>query len=267
MWISHSLAKNQHCISSILPICCMYIRPSVYWCHISLPLCNFFAVEYSQVDWHEFVLVETVNFRETETGKCTYTVFHQEPAYICTKHYYACEVVYLAVYCGVCCRLPTTTHTSDTTSTTTPAATEIWESCRRWYYTHLYTCLSVSSLNFFPSPFSSLSPSFLSHPPFRFSFLLLPPFSTPLPLPLPLLSFFSYSPLHSLSLPPSLLCSLLSGGEVEEIEMEVEEATDQPEEKQVLHHPFIRATYSSIHVHIPESGHSGTSEQGTLWGQ
>ena len=215
MWISHSLAKNQHCISSILPICCMYIRPSVYWCHISLPLCNFFAVEYSQVDWHEFVLVETVNFRETETGKCTYTVFHQEPAYICTKHYYAREVVYLAVYCGVCCRLPTTTHTSDTTSTTTPAATEIWESCRRWYYTHLYTCLSVSSLNFFPSPFSSLSPSFLSHPPFLLllsphppSFLLiLPPFSSSSLLSPPPSFLYSPSPSpssHSSPIHPSI---------------------------------------------------------------
>lgn len=28
----------------------------------------FSPVEYSQVDWHEFVLVETITFRENETG-------------------------------------------------------------------------------------------------------------------------------------------------------------------------------------------------------
>ena len=42
--------------------------------HSSHPLLCYFpllpyAVEYSQVDWHEFVLVETINFRETETGE------------------------------------------------------------------------------------------------------------------------------------------------------------------------------------------------------
>lgn len=27
-----------------------------------------FAVEYAQIDWHDFVLVETIDFRESETG-------------------------------------------------------------------------------------------------------------------------------------------------------------------------------------------------------
>ena len=36
-------------------------------CHLSSSL-SFLPVEYSQVDWHEFVLVETITFRENETG-------------------------------------------------------------------------------------------------------------------------------------------------------------------------------------------------------
>ena len=31
-------------------------------------VCFFVAVEYAQIDWHDFVLVETIDFRESETG-------------------------------------------------------------------------------------------------------------------------------------------------------------------------------------------------------
>ena len=31
-----------------------------------------FAVAFAQVDWHDFVVVETVNFREDEIGKKSY---------------------------------------------------------------------------------------------------------------------------------------------------------------------------------------------------
>ena len=27
------------------------------------------TVEYAQIDWHSFVIVETINFRESEAGK------------------------------------------------------------------------------------------------------------------------------------------------------------------------------------------------------
>ncbi len=26
-------------------------------------------MEYAQIDWHDFVIVETINFKESETGK------------------------------------------------------------------------------------------------------------------------------------------------------------------------------------------------------
>ena len=31
-------------------------------------------VEYSSIDWHDFVVVETINFRENETGQLLYSV-------------------------------------------------------------------------------------------------------------------------------------------------------------------------------------------------
>ena len=31
-------------------------------------------VEYSYIDWHDFVVVETINFRENETGQLLYSV-------------------------------------------------------------------------------------------------------------------------------------------------------------------------------------------------
>ena len=30
---------------------------------------HIFTVEYAQIDWHSFVIVETINFRESEAGK------------------------------------------------------------------------------------------------------------------------------------------------------------------------------------------------------
>ena len=37
----------------------------------------YFVVAFAQVDWHDFVVVETVNFREDEIGKCLVTFsFH-----------------------------------------------------------------------------------------------------------------------------------------------------------------------------------------------
>ena len=32
----------------------------------------FLLVEYSSIDWHDFVVVETINFRENETGQLVY---------------------------------------------------------------------------------------------------------------------------------------------------------------------------------------------------
>ena len=40
----------------------------------------YFLVAFAQVDWHDFVVVETVNFREDEIGKCFVTFsFHSRP--------------------------------------------------------------------------------------------------------------------------------------------------------------------------------------------
>ena len=32
------------------------------------------TVEYAQIDWHSFVIVETINFRESEAGKQNQTI-------------------------------------------------------------------------------------------------------------------------------------------------------------------------------------------------
>ena len=98
-------------------------------------------------------------------------------------------------------------------------------------YHDIWCLRSILSFSFL------VSPSFLSRPllfpplpsPPPPSFLYSPPPPPPLILPLftPPFVILTYLPL-----PPSL--PLSSGGEVEEIEMEVDEATDQPEEKQVF---------------------------------
>ena len=35
---------------------------------VTLCTCVILLVEYSSIDWHDFVVVETINFRENETG-------------------------------------------------------------------------------------------------------------------------------------------------------------------------------------------------------
>ena len=50
------------CVVCVCDAMCVFVCARVCVC-----MCG--TVEYSQVDWHEFVLVETINFRETETGK------------------------------------------------------------------------------------------------------------------------------------------------------------------------------------------------------
>lgn len=37
-------------------------------CQFSQRISYIFVVAFAQIDWHDFVVVETVNFRESETG-------------------------------------------------------------------------------------------------------------------------------------------------------------------------------------------------------
>ena len=37
--------------------------------YIIICTCVILTVEYSSIDWHDFVVVETINFRENETGQ------------------------------------------------------------------------------------------------------------------------------------------------------------------------------------------------------
>ena len=51
--------------------CCLFGYNPV---HAVYTLCIILLlVEYSSIDWHDFVVVETINFRENETGQLYYT--------------------------------------------------------------------------------------------------------------------------------------------------------------------------------------------------
>ena len=51
-------------LAIVLYICMQYVYYIL--CIILL------LVEYSSIDWHDFVVVETINFRENETGQLYY---------------------------------------------------------------------------------------------------------------------------------------------------------------------------------------------------
>ena len=57
------------CVRACVHVC---VREIVKYNTVSQLFVSFFphiTVEYAQIDWHSFVIVETINFRESEAGK------------------------------------------------------------------------------------------------------------------------------------------------------------------------------------------------------
>ena len=45
-------------------------------------------MEYAQIDWHSFVIVETINFRESESGKVNITTFISPSTFLYLSLFY-----------------------------------------------------------------------------------------------------------------------------------------------------------------------------------
>ena len=59
-------------------------------------------VEYAQIDWHDFVIVETISFRESEAG--TYEMFFLMASVLCLVTHKAPRL--FSLHCHSCCHKP-----------------------------------------------------------------------------------------------------------------------------------------------------------------